>query len=83
MFICFRKFLITGNTTSKKGLHLKPYLGWTKDILLVVDSLLVRMFCLEERIFFTQLHFLFNVAHQMRLVVQREGVLDLLKVILC
>lgn len=26
-----------------------------------------------------QLHFLFNVAHQMRLVVQREGVLDLLK----
>lgn len=79
MFICFRKFLITGNTTSQKGLHL----GWTKDILLVVDSLLVRMFCLEERIFFTQLHFLFNVAHQMRLVVQREGVLDLLKVILC
>lgn len=83
MFICFRKFLITGNTTSQKCLHLKPYLGWTKDILLVVDSLLVRMFCLEERIFFTQLHFLFNVAHQMRLVVQREGVLDLLKVILC
>ena len=83
MFICFRKLLITGNTTSQKGLHLKPYLGWTKDILLVVDSLLVRMFCLEERIFFTQLHFLFNVAHQMRLVVQREGVLDLLKVILC
>lgn len=80
MFICF---LITGNTTSQKGLHLKPYLGWTKDILLVVDSLLIRMFCLEERIFFTQLHFLFNVAHQMRLVVQREGVLDLLKVILC
>ena len=83
MFICFRKFFITGNTTTQKGLHLKPYLGWTKDILLVVDSLLVRMFCLEERIFFTQLHFLFNVAHQMRLVVQREGVLDLLKVILC
>lgn len=82
MFICFRKFLIIGNTTSQKGLYLKPYLGWTKDILLVVDSLLVRMFCLEERIFFTQLHFLFNVAHQMRLVVQREGVLDLLKVIL-
>lgn len=26
-----------------------------------------------------QLHYLFNVAHQMRLVVQREGVLDLLK----
>lgn len=83
MFICFRKFFITGNTTTQKGLHLKPYLGWTKDILLVVDSLLIRMFCLEERIFFTQLHFLFNVAHQMRLVVQREGVLDLLKVILC
>lgn len=78
MFTCFRKFLITGNTTSQKGLYLKPYLGWTKDI-----RLLVRMFCLEERIFFTQLHFLFNVAHQMRLVVQREGVLDLLKVILC
>ena len=83
MFICFRKFPIIGNTTSQKGLYLKPHLGWTKDILLVVDSLLVRMFCLEERIFFTQLHFLFNVAHQMRLVVQREGVLDLLKVILC
>ena len=32
--------------------------------------------------FFTQLHYLFNVAHQMRLVVQREGGLDILKVIM-
>ena len=29
---------------------------------------------------FTQLHYLFNVAHYMRLIVQREGGLDLLKV---
>ena len=33
------------------------------------------MFCI-------QLHYLFNMAHYMRLVVQREGGLDLLKVII-
>ena len=29
---------------------------------------------------FSQLHYLFNVAHYMRLIVQRESGLDLLKV---
>lgn len=32
--------------------------------------------------FCTQLHYLFNMAHYMRLIVQREGGLDLLKVII-